>query len=133
MTEYDDNSDESSSIDAPPPPPTAGIVLGGEDSDAEAQETPKGQTDIEKYHEQLKIFKNMADFSILPGVFKDDRHFPVESKEYKHNDRGGAIPPTKDHRTGKVQKCTLYAGIASVLMLIIILILGVGIGIGGFK
>jgi hypothetical protein len=138
MTVDDDYSDESSIDAPPPPPPPAEIVIGGNDLDAEPQETAAVQTEDEKYHEQLKIFKDMAEFRDLPGVFKDDHYFHSDSKENEHDDeRGVAVPPTmKVNRTGtrewRMENSTLYAGITTVAMLMIIIILGVGIGMGGF-
>ncbi len=133
---FDDYSDESS-IDAPPPPPPAEIVVEGDGSSTEASATTKVQTDVEKYHEQLRIFKDVAEFSNLPGVFKTDQYIATDAKETESDDRN-EIPQQKNvdrvgtSRSWKIEKHTLYAGIAAVILLIIIIILGVGIGIGGF-
>ncbi len=103
---------EDSSVDTPPPPPLA------EGEGMEDQEE-------ERYQEKLKVFKEMAEFSVPNNEetdFGDDGSLEVSPPENYEKmgattDKGGA---------------TRYGMIAVCLLVVLSVILGVGFGTGAF-
>lgn len=104
---------EESSVDAPPPPPPTTEGRGNEDQEEE------------RYQEQLKVFKEMAEFSAANeqgADFVDDGSVEVSSPE-KYEKMGDTV-----EKGGG----TKYGMIAACLVIILAIILGVGFGTGAF-
>ena len=128
MNYHDEYNDEESSVDTappPPPPPPEEIAVGNSKT--------RSQVEDEKYHQQLNLFKNMADFSLTTS--RDGSHDGTLEEE---NDV--EIPPPKNiNRMGgsswwnRHRKPIMYGSIAACLLLVIVIIMSVGFGTGAFQ
>ena len=109
------SEEDDSSTDAPPPPPPP----QADDPDEEAREE-------ERYQEQLKVFKEMAEFSAA----KD------EINETMDDDGSVEVPPPDNYeKMGEPMDkgaTSNYGMVAGCLLLILAVILGVGFGTGAF-
>jgi Leucine Rich Repeat len=147
---YSDEDDESS-IDTPPPPPPSEINVAspfsrnnGNNNSNNVRNNAK--SDDEKYHEQLRMFKGMADFSNAPSLRESDEDDYQDSTDDDDDDdeESDVSPPPKNYgdpsfwqrrkqKARDMKKPMLYGSIAVGLMILIIIILVIGITTGSFQ
>lgn len=133
------SDDEESSIDTPPPPPPEEINVA---SPSRNTRNSNSQADDEKYHEQLKLFKGIAEFSNTPSLRESDEDAYEESDTDDDESHMVPPPPKYGHRrfwerqqqkARDMKKPVLYGCLAVCLMILIVIILSVGIATGSFR
>jgi hypothetical protein len=152
------NYEEDSSSDTLPPPPPSEIGFDIRSSGVDNMSSSKTQTDDEKYHEQLRIFRGRAEFSNALSFREsdEDNYEDTSDDEYDddddddddgddHNDYEEASPsPTQGHyhqgiwqgqrpKRREMKKPVLYGCIAASLLILIATIVSVGIATGSFQ
>lgn len=106
------SGEEDSSVETPPPPPPSDV---------------KEDKDEERYEEQLKIFKDMAEFSANKN----------EGDDVIDDDGSVEVPPPANYEKMGVGKGDAgpkkYTLIAGCLLVIMAVVLGIGFGTGAFS
>ncbi|KAL3910361.1 MAG: hypothetical protein SGILL_007721, partial [Bacillariaceae sp.] len=143
MAEY--YSDEDSSLDTPPPPPPSEINVASSGGRRNGRKPSPRQSDDEKYHEQLNLFRGMFNFQSNTST----RSPPIDERDEEKyaseddDDESAAPPPPPQKVAGarrsnpfwkrEIKKPFLYGSIAVVILLIIIIILSIGIATKAFQ